>query len=439
MNNEPIICRKCAHRQFSGTHCDFCGTSFIEKSKPEKRLSKFAVLRILGFAGILVLFFLVFVVRVLFFHHSTPLTPGDPAPVTLFPSQQSGVLNKVMKSATGADSSDKLTGEQIFAKAAPGIVTLYQDDDAGKSQRVIGAGFLLDSTTIATNDHVVRNISAISARFADGTDRKITRVLNANQQHDVALLQIEKIEDDANQQAIDSLEAAGKQVNAVGLTSAASSASHNASNGLNLGRTASLNIGDAVIAAGTPTGLGGSLAQGIVLAAPNGLLKTNLPVNSGWSGGPLFNMQGEVVGMLTSQPPDNLSGNYALPIEWASLLHQAANASPGSGTAGSAPKPSHDFGPYTFTLAALGKRSIPFTTPSDLENAQFSARLTAPAAAHLHITISHQGHVMYDSGDVAGIHLTLSLKRGDYVMLVENTSKSAPSDVSISGTFSSDN
>jgi hypothetical protein len=86
----------------------------------------------------------------------------------------------------------------------------------------------------------------------------------------------------------------------------------------------------------------------------------------------------------------------------------------------------------------MQKRSIPFATPSNLESAQFSARLTAPVSAHLHITISHQGHIMYDSGDTAGAHFTLSLKRGEYIMLVENNSKS-PSDVSISGTYSNDN
>jgi len=436
MNNEPIICKKCAHRQFSGTHCDFCGNLLIERRKPEKKLSKFAWMRIMAFAAILGIFF----VYAAFFRHAPPPTPIDPAPVILFPAQQSGVLNKVMKTATSANAGEKPTGEQIFAKAAPGIVTLYQDDSAGKPQRVIGAGFLLDNTTLATNNHVVQGITTISAHFADGTDRKVTRVLGSDQQHDVALLQIERVEESADQKAIDSLEAASKQVDAVGLTSAAPSAARTANTGLSLGRTSALNIGDTVIAVGTPTGLGGSLAQGIVTAMPGGLLKTNLPVSSSWSGGPLLNMQGEVVGMLTSQPPGNLSGNYALPIEWATALQASVDNPPGSlpGTSGSAQRPSHGFGPYTFKLATMQKHSVAFSTPSDLENAQFTARLTAPAGAHLHITITRQGHVMYDSGDTAGAHFTLSLKRGDYVMLVENNSKS-PSDVSISGTYSSDN
>ena len=436
MTNEPIICKKCAHRQFEGTHCDFCGSPLFEKPARKKRMTKFAWLRIAGFACVLAVFFVYFS----FFRHAPPPTPIDPTPVTLFPAQQSGVLNKVMQTAAETKKSDAPSGEQIFAQAAPGIVTLYQDDSAGTLQHVIGAGFLLDNTAIATNYHVVHGIADISARFGDGTVRKVSRVLNSNQQHDVALLQIDQVEDSANQQAINSLEAAGRQVNAAGLTSAAPSTARTAASGLNLGRTAALNVGDAVIAAGTPTGLGGSLAQGIVTGMPGGLLKTNLPVSSSWSGGPLLNMQGEVVGMLTSQPPSNLSGNYALPIEWATSLQQSVDTTPGSpsGATGSAKKPSHGFGPYSFKLAAMQKRSLPFTTPADLENAQFSARLTAPAAAHLHITITHQGRVMYDSGDTAGAHFTLSLKRGEYVMLVENSSKSASSDVAIAGTFSND-
>jgi len=436
MNNEPIICKKCAHRQFNGTHCDFCGNPLFEKPA-KKKLSKFAWLRILGFAAILGIFF----VYVTFFRHAPAPTTLEPAPVTLFPSQQSGVLNKVMQTATKTKDSDTPTGEQIFAKAAPGIVTLYQDDSAGKPERVIGAGFLLDDTTIATNNHVAHGIAEISARFADGTDRKVARVLGVNQEHDVALLEIDRVENSANQQAIDSLEAASKQVGAAGLTSAAPSASRTATSGLDLGRTAALNVGDTIIAIGTPTGLGGSLAQGIVTAMPSGLIKTNLPVSSSWSGGPLLNMQGEVVGMITSQAPGNLSGNYALPIEWATGLQQSIGNTPSAAThpaAGSSQTPSHAFGPYTFKLAAMQKRSLPFTTPSDLESALFSARLSAPAGAHLHFTISRQGHVMYDSGDTAGAHFTLSLKRGNYVMLVENKSSSASGDISITGTFSND-
>jgi S1-C subfamily serine protease len=441
MNNEPITCRKCAHVQYSGTNCDYCGHLLIERrSNSDRRLSKFAKVRILGFAAILVIFFF----AGLLYHRSTALTP-DPAPVVLFPAQQSGVLNKVMKTASQANKpSDTPSGTDIFAKASPGIVTLYQDDGAGKPQRVIGAGFLLDGTTIATNNHVISGGADITARFGDGTNRKITRVLRTNQEHDVALLQIDKIEDTANQQAIDSLEAAGKQVDAVGLTSDATSHARTATDGLTMGRTSALNIGDTVIAAGSPNGLGGSLSQGIVTAMAGGLIKTNLPVSSGWSGGPLFNMQGEVIGMLTSQPPGNASGNYSLPIEWATTLFNGVDTSSGShsassGAAGSAQPSSHAFGPYSFKLAALEKHSLPFTTPNDLENASFAARLTATTGSHLHITISRQAHVMYDSGDTAGAHFTLSLKRGDYVMLVENTSKSAPSDVSISGAFANDN
>jgi hypothetical protein len=207
-----------------------------------------------------------------------------------------------------------------------------------------------------------------------------------------------------------------------------------------MGRTAALNIGDTVVAAGSPKGLGGSVSQGIVTAMQGGLLKTNLPVSSAWSGGPLLNMQGEVVGILTSDPPGGASGNYALPIEWATVLKGSVDGTSSlAGKPGGAQSNSHEFGPYSFTLAAMQKRSLPFTTPGDLESAQLTARLTAPAGSHLHITISRQGYVMYDSGDNAGAHFTLSLKRGDYVMLVENSSKSAPSDVSITGTYSIDN
>jgi len=436
MNNEPIICKKCAHRQYSGTHCDFCGNLLIERRKPETKMTKFAWLRILGFAAILGLGFVYFT----FFRSAPPPTPIDPEPTVLFPAQQSGVLNKVMKTATQADDSDKPTGEKVFAKAAPNIVTLYQDDAAGKHLRVIGAGFLLDDTTIATNYHVVHGNSAVSAQFNDDSYTKVTRFLQSDQKHDVALLQIDKVEVAAKDAAIDSLEAAGKQVSAAGMNSADPVATKTEMAGLRAGRSAALNVGETVIAAGTPKGLSGSLAQGIVTAMPGGMLKTNLPVKSDWSGGPLLNMQGEVVGMLTSQAPDNSSGNFALPIDWVTDL-QPGVTGPAAGTSttsSTTSAPSHTFGPYSFRLTAHRNRTVAFTTPSDLENAQFSARMTAPAGVHLHLTILHQGHVMYDSGDTAGARFTLTLKRGDYVMLIENSGATTPSDVTITGTFSND-
>jgi len=438
MNNEPILCKKCAHQQFRGTHCDFCGTSLTEKQKPEERMSKFAWLRILGFVAIFAIFFAVS----LFFHHkpSTQLAVYPP-PVTIFPAQTAGAVNKVMQTAAQSNS-DTPTGADIFTKAAPGIVTLYEDNAAGKHQRAIGAGFLVDDTTIATNNHVVHGISTLSAQFNDGTVRKVTGVLGTNTEHDVALLETEKPEAPAGDATIDSLEAVSRQLSATAdSTSTHSVTKTTAANGLTMGRSSSLNIGDTVIAAGSPTGLSGSVNQGVFLQMSSGLLKTNMPVDSAWSGGPLLNMQGEVVGMITSQAPSDATGNFALPIEWVASLQAGIGSSPSSSSShapGKSLSPSHNFGPYNFKLAAQQKHSLPFASPSDLESAQFSARLTAPAGSHLHLTILRQGHVMYDSGDTAGTRFTVTLKRGDYVVLVENNSKSGTSDVSLAGTFSSD-
>jgi hypothetical protein len=58
-NNEPVICKKCAHRQFRGTQCDFCGTDLSEKPIEKPKMSEFAKLRILGLVAILVIFFVV--------------------------------------------------------------------------------------------------------------------------------------------------------------------------------------------------------------------------------------------------------------------------------------------------------------------------------------------------------------------------------------------
>jgi len=94
-----------------------------------------------------------------------------------------------------------------------------------------------------------------------------------------------------------------------------------------LGDSDTVQVGDVVIAIGSPFGLSGTVTQGIVSAVNRswnppgdrlrtGLIQTDAPINPGNSGGPLFNAQGEVIGiatMIESPIRGNVGIGFAVP------------------------------------------------------------------------------------------------------------------------------
>ena len=136
----------------------------------------------------------------------------------------------------------------------------------------VGSGFVIDpSGQIVTNYHVVQDAFEITVTFSDGS-RMPAHVLSASRLADIALLQVD---------ADHPLPAA------------------------HWGNSDLLQVGDQVFAAGNPFGIGLSVSAGIVSGlnrdiqnSPyDDLIQTDATINHGNSGGPLFDMQGDVVGV----------------------------------------------------------------------------------------------------------------------------------------------
>jgi serine protease Do len=136
----------------------------------------------------------------------------------------------------------------------------------------VGSGFVIDpSGVIVTNYHVVENAFEIAVTFTDGT-RLPAQVSSASRLADLALLKVD----------------AGHPLFAA-----------------HWGDSDKVQVGDQVFAAGNPFGLGLSLSAGIVSAlnrdiqnSPyDDLIQTDATINHGNSGGPLFDMQGNVIGV----------------------------------------------------------------------------------------------------------------------------------------------
>ncbi len=149
--------------------------------------------------------------------------------------------------------------------------------DKGPSQKVqsLGSGFVIDAKgIIVTNNHVVDGADKIDVTFTDGTSLP-AKVLGVDEKTDIAVLKVE----------------APKPLAHVAL-----------------GNSEKLRVGDWVMAIGNPFGLGGSVTVGIVSALNRDIhvgsyddfIQTDASINRGNSGGPLFNLSGDVVGMNTA-------------------------------------------------------------------------------------------------------------------------------------------
>ena len=158
----------------------------------------------------------------------------------------------------------------------------------------LGSGFILSPDGyILTNAHVARDADKIIVRLSDQRERP-AKVIGVDELTDVALLKIE-----------------GENLPAV-----------------KIGDSDALDVGEWVLAIGSPFGLEHTATQGIVSAVGRNLptgayvpfIQSDVAVNPGSSGGPLFNLRGEVVG-INSQIYSSTGGymglSFAIPIKLA--------------------------------------------------------------------------------------------------------------------------
>lgn len=169
------------------------------------------------------------------------------------------------------------------------------DSEEPIESRSLGSGFVIDPDgIIVTNFHVIEGATEIFVSFTDGT-RVEARVIGADEKTDLAVLRVD-------------VDRALKHVE--------------------LGDSDKALVGDWVVAIGNPFGLGGSLSAGIVSARNRDIrsgpydnfIQTDAAINQGNSGGPLFNMDGEVVGINTaiiSQSGGSLGIGFSIPINLA--------------------------------------------------------------------------------------------------------------------------
>jgi S1-C subfamily serine protease len=179
---------------------------------------------------------------------------------------------------------DKMTPVEIFKNLSPAVVSIeIEKKFGGSSAKAGGTGFIIDQDgTIATNQHVVAGGGAITITLHGGT--KITEVwqLDESSQLDIALLQIDVDKLDEDQLGEDN------QLEVV-----------------ELGDSDAVQVGERVVAIGNPLGLDYTMTDGLISSRRmwrgRKMIQMSVPVSPGNSGGPLFNLKGQAVGINTAQ------------------------------------------------------------------------------------------------------------------------------------------
>src|SRR5262245_2764010 len=163
-----------------------------------------------------------------------------------------------------------------------------------------GSGFVIDGKEglIVTNNHVIDGADEIIINFSDGSKLKVEKVVGKDTKSDLALLKVTPKRPLAQ---------------------------------VPFGSSGRLKVGDWVMAIGNPFGLGGSVSVGIISAKQRDIntgpyddyLQTDAAINKGNSGGPLFNMDGEVIGVNTaiiSPTGGSIGIGFAVPSDTAVVV-----------------------------------------------------------------------------------------------------------------------
>ncbi len=173
-----------------------------------------------------------------------------------------------------ADLAEKLTPSVVNISSFSQSETENGEGNTPLSES-LGSGFIIDGNGyIITNNHVVDKAESISITLSDNTKTE-ARVIGKDPKTDLALIKIET----------------KRPLNAV-----------------KFGDSDKIRVGDWVLAIGNPFGLGSSVTAGIVSAKSRDIesgpydsfIQTDASINQGNSGGPMFNLQGEVIGISSA-------------------------------------------------------------------------------------------------------------------------------------------
>lgn len=189
----------------------------------------------------------------------------------------------------GAQQSEEAVFTKIYEKITPSIVAIDAQLDEGVSS---GTGCVIDSKgAILTSSHVINKAKNIEVTTSSGESYKGEVVAILKDKNDLAIIKITP----------------KKPLKTVAF-----------------GNSENVKVGQRVLAIGNPFGFRGTLTTGIIsrIDYQRKKLQTDAAINPGCSGGPLINLEGQVIGINQSiYNPDNNRSNigigFAVPVNYA--------------------------------------------------------------------------------------------------------------------------
>jgi S1-C subfamily serine protease len=182
----------------------------------------------------------------------------------------------------------RYTVPELVKAMAPAVVFIGNVDTSGQVAS-IGSGFVVDANgTVVTNYHVIEGAQDLQVKMKDGEIYDRVDVVDYDARRDIAVIKIR----------------AFKPLPTLALA------------------TADVEVGEEAVAIGNPKGLEHTVSAGIVSAFRQAegyrLIQISVPISPGSSGGPLFNMEGKVIGItsagVVAEGAQNL--NFAVPIDY---------------------------------------------------------------------------------------------------------------------------
>ena len=173
--------------------------------------------------------------------------------------------------------------EAVYAMAAPSVVVVESQDGLGRAFSR-GSGVAVGLQQVITNCHVIAQAAQIKVK--QGGNEYLASPATSDTYLDLCLLQVPQLSAPAAQRT----------------------------------SVKSLRVGQTVYAIGSPQGLERTLSQGLVSAlretSEGTLIQTSAPISPGSSGGGLFDVQGQLVGITTFQTKSGQNLNFAIPVDW---------------------------------------------------------------------------------------------------------------------------
>ena len=220
---------------------------------------------------------------------------GTPVDAKTAPQSFSALSKRLMPAVVNISTSQVVASRlPTFPEGSPAErfnEYFGRNDDGFQRQGSLGSGFVISADGyIVTNNHVIENADTIEVTFSDGRTLD-AKIIGRDRDSDIAVLKV---------------------------------TSRAALPFVDLADSDKAEVGDWVIAIGNPLGFGGSVSAGIISATGRDLntgrsdnfIQTDAAINQGNSGGPLFNLNGQVVGVNTaiiSQSGGSIGLGFSVP------------------------------------------------------------------------------------------------------------------------------